>query len=291
LHDYVKLITFLYFAFAIVIKLFINSGYDKPIELDGYRFVHISYQEEKDYNRWVNNIKAIEKEKQEAENKKREEEEREQREAERRAKKEEEERKRQEEEERKRQEEEERRKILFEQQRKEAFQDYAFLNFDKEKQRDYFIEIKKSKSDYLKYLFEHQVPDRDIIKTRECLRHKSNDSINYEDAYIFTLGNNNLYHIVYENVNEGTSSIRYTLYRNKDDSEKQYYDIIATLRSYMGGRTVNKREGLHSNKKISSAVISIVISLLYHKDYYKWKNSFWNSPKYRDLDSLRLSDI
>ncbi len=109
-----------------------------------------------------------------------------------------------------------------------------------------------------------QSDNKDIIKTRECIHHESAVTIKYEGSYIFTLENNKYYFIVYENVNDGRSSI---VCRLSKYSEKRYYQALSVLNHYMGGKTMNKRSKLHDDNEI----FGIYVNIINHSDLNEWR--------------------
>jgi S-adenosylmethionine:tRNA-ribosyltransferase-isomerase (queuine synthetase) len=133
------------------------------------------------------------------------------------------------------------------------------------------------------------MPNKDIIYALECKSYKTNPNYNYEHAYIFTLGTEKKHYIVYENINDrSTTTILYILYKTKDNSEEEYYDIIAAMKEYMNSTTFNKRQWFHSRpyikKNIRGRAIEVKIRLLQHRDFSEWKRNFWDAPFYKKND-------
>ena len=148
--------------------------------------------------------------------------------------------------------------------RKKAYEKYEFLGRARYRQKKIENYILKSHSEYLKYLFEHQTPDREIIETQECISHKTNPNIVFDNAFVFTLENYRYYFVIYENVRPGTSSI---VCRVDKHNEAKYYEIIDTIIKYMISRTKNKRQELHKKNQIGN----ISVTIIYHNDINEWK--------------------
>ncbi len=152
----------------------------------------------------------------------------------------------------------------------QAFQKYKFLRGARLDQNNIRNSLRYSKSAYLQYLFRLQSEKKYIIKTRECVHHESAVTIRYEGSYIFTLENNKYYFVIYENVNDGRSSI---VCRLSKYSEKRYYQVLSVLNSYMGGKIMNKRQKLHDDNEI----FGIYINVINHKDIKEWTDKINNA--------------
>jgi hypothetical protein len=178
---------------------------------------------------------------------------------------------------------------LYKEQKEKAYKDFSFLKPTHGNQSQIRSAIKGYDSQYLNFLLEHQMPNKDIIYALECKSYKTNPNYNYEHAYIFTLGTEKKHYIVYENINDrSTTTILYILYKTKDNSEEEYYDIIAAMKEYMNSTTFNKRQWFHSRpyikKNIRGRAIEVKIRLLQHRDFSEWKRNFWDAPFYKKND-------